>query len=446
MARALKTTAGAMRLAQYTHLQALLFHVPLACTEARIDQVVGAIGPRLLGLAAKDDAAVDLRADLFGDSMPDAKDVEVTPDGVAVVPIRGTLTPRAGAFDAMSGMVSYEQTVALVNAVAADPRVKGIVLAFDSPGGAVSGVTEAAAAIAAIEKPVYAVADHQATSAAYWLAAQSAKLFVPATGVVGSIGVYAVRLDATAADKEAGLAYTFVRSGDRKGDGSPHKPFTKGEKDDLQRIVDQSAALFFTAIAKARGLSVEDIRGLEGAAFIGQDAVDLGLADSVGTVADAVAAMTKKVGAPKPRPAYGAAAHTTKETTMADSKEAGAEGATVVSLEDVKKAREEGSAAVKADLATIAGLCDIAAAGNKTKAGELKAEFLTGAFTVAQVSAELQKRAVEAQGSTAITPAVTPGAADPAATSKYIDGTPFYAKRKAARIAAGQAATQRQLH
>jgi ClpP class serine protease len=120
----------------------------------------------------------------------------------------------------------------------------------------VAGVTEAASAIAQIAKPVYAVADYQATSAAYWLAAQADRLFVPPTGMVGSIGVYAVRIDATKADQQAGLAYDFIASGARKGDGDPHKPVTKAELQDLQRMVDDSFAMFAGAVATARGLDV----------------------------------------------------------------------------------------------------------------------------------------------------------------------------------------------
>lgn len=448
--RIVKTAAGDVRLTHYARLQSLLYDQPLACSPARIEQVVQTIGPRLMGLASKDESTLDVSADLWGSDMPLPEDVAVSAEGVAVVPIRGTFTPRAGAYDALSGMVSYEQTVELVNAVAADTRVKGLVLAIDSPGGAVVGVTEAAAAIAAIDKPVYVVADHQATSAAYWLGAQADKLFVPATGVVGSIGVCAVRLDATAADKEAGLAYTFVRSGERKGDGSPHKPLTKGEHADLQRIVDQSAALFFEAIADARGLTVEAVAAMEGAAFIGADAVARGLADQVGTVADAVAAMTKKVSAPTMRRPqhYGAAASTiTEETIMAkDEKEAGAESATVVSLEDVKKAKAEGRTELASDLGQIQALCDIAAQGDVAKANALKAEFCTGAFAATDVSAALQKRSVAAQGGTEIQGHVSGQAPAPAAVgSKYIDPAPIYAAR-AKRRADIAAEAKKQLH
>lgn len=399
--KAVKATTAHVRLATYDHLQSLLFNAPLAAREARILQLVQVIGPRLAGLAGKEDTAVEMQADLFGQGVPEPDEIEITPDGVAIIPIRGTFTKRASLMASWSGLVSYEQITDLVTAMTAKPQVRGLVLAIDSPGGAVMGCAEAADLLAAIDKPIYVVADGHCASAAYWLAVRAAdRFFVSPSSVVGSIGVYGVRLDATKADKDAGLAYTFIRSGDRKGDGNPHKPLAAEEKDDLQRQIDHAAAEFFAAVASARrGLDVATIARMEGATFVGADAVAQQLVDAVGTVPETVAALTSKLKADQRR-ALGLAAETTKEAAMAEKvekkdegKDAGAAPAdTVVSIVDAHKMRDDAAtqAADKAmqEVQEIIALCTHFGAAARAN------EFMAAKKTRAEVFAILQAEVV----------------------------------------------------
>ena len=77
---------------------------------------------------------------------------------------------------------------------AADPQVSGIVIDVDSPGGNIArragGIRRVREARPA--KPVVAVANHWAASAAYWLASAADELVVTPSGEVGSIGVYSI--------------------------------------------------------------------------------------------------------------------------------------------------------------------------------------------------------------------------------------------------------------
>lgn len=434
-ARKLKATDEDVRRVAYDHLAQLVFDCPLAATQARIAQVVGAIGPRLLGLAGKD---VELSADFGGDCLPEPDDVAITPDGVAIVPIRGTFARRAGVYEAMSGMVSYEKAVKVIQAVANDARVKGLVLAIDSPGGAVTGCPEAAAAIAAVgkKKPIYGAADGQATSAAYWLLAQCDRVFVPTSGIVASIGVYAVRLDATKYDAENGLKYTFISSGDRKGDGDPHKPLSAAEKSDLQDRIDQAAALFFRDVADARGLSVDDIAALEGACLMGQAAVEAGLADQLGTVDDAVAALTKKLNANSTRTlSFGGAAAEGRTPNMSDTVQPVTEPAAtdkVVAISpDVQKQIDaklaEQAQAKKQNDEEIVALC-----ADFGKA-ELAGTFIAEGLTRRQAFEKLQAAKVQG-GTEEVRGFVSPGTPQPVTT---IDAAAVYAKRRAQVIEAG---------
>ena len=123
---------------------------------------------------------------------------------IAVIPIHGTLVRRALELEAASGLASYQEIGAQIDRAVADPVVAGIVLDIDSPGGEAGGVFELAERIraATTTKPVWAVANDQAFSAAYALAAASEEVFVTRTGGVGSIGVIAMHADQSRKDEQ----------------------------------------------------------------------------------------------------------------------------------------------------------------------------------------------------------------------------------------------------
>ena len=122
-------------------------------------------GGGLLGFKARA-AGLDVEAALG--SAPDGI-VDVTPTGVAVIPIAGSLTARAYW---PTDRASYEWIGSQLRSALRDPMVQRVVLNVDSPGGQVTGADALAAEIYAARdvKPVHAFVQGQAASAAYWLA------------------------------------------------------------------------------------------------------------------------------------------------------------------------------------------------------------------------------------------------------------------------------------
>ncbi len=170
-----------------------------------------------------------------------------------MLPIHGTLVRRTVGLEAESGLMSYATIGAELDAALANPAVRAILLDLDSPGGEAGGVFDLAERIraAAQVKPVWAVANDLAFSAAYALAAGASRLFVSRTGGVGSIGVIALHVDQSAQDARAGLAYTPVFAGARKNDLDPHAPLTAAAHAVLQAEVDRIYELFVNSVAAA---------------------------------------------------------------------------------------------------------------------------------------------------------------------------------------------------
>jgi len=381
-----------------------IFGTPLAIERGKLDAIVAAVGPRLKG--------VPLAGWEEEGNSPVRGAYQVTSAGIAVIPIQGTLVSKSSGMDAMSGLTSYADIAADFAAAQTDGRVRGILLDVDSPGGEVQGMFDLADQMYAArgQKPVCAFASC-ACSAAYLLASTADWIVSPRDGMVGSVGIIALHLDESGADAQAGLKYTAVYAGERKNDGNPHEPLTPGARAWLQGAVDGRYAMFADMVARDRKMKPAAVIQMQSAVYsMGQSGMDAGLADQVGTQADALAwfgaeiqARQKKQFAAK----KGARMPGTEEQIPAEAKVP-----TAAEIETmVAQARDAGFGEAQ----QIADLCAIA--GSPARA----VEFIAARKSRADVTTELLKARVEkqlaSQGGKEIQPGVMPGTdAKPAET------------------------------
>lgn len=275
------------------HLAARLFGVPLAIHRPKLDVILAVLGPRV-GLS--DMAAAP-------GYTPPTRAMSGSPPGVAVIPIHGTLVRRTVGLEAESGLTSYAGLAAQLDAAIGNPEVSAILLDIDSPGGESGGVFDLADRIHAASqiKPVWAVANDMAFSAAYALASAASRVFVSRTGGVGSIGVIAMHVDQSEKDAQDGVHYTAVFAGDRKNDLNPHEPISSEAHAFLKAEVNRIYGLFVETVARHRGIETSAVRDTEAGLFFGQAAVAMGLADAVGTFDDALAQLLASL-SPNPTP------------------------------------------------------------------------------------------------------------------------------------------------
>ena len=269
------------------HLAARLFGVPLAIHRPKLDIILSVLGARI-GLA-------DLAAPVG--YTPAARAPTPASGKVAVIPIHGTLVRRTSGLEAESGLASYAGIAAQLDAALASPEGAAILLDIDSPGGESGGVFDLADRIRAASqlKPVWAVANDMAFSAAYALASAATRVFVARTGGVGSIGVIAMHVDQSAKDAKDGVRYTAVFAGERKNDLNPHEPISDAAHAVLKAEVDRVYELFVETVARHRGLDAGAVRATEAGLFFGPNAVATGLADAVGGFDDALAQLTQSL-------------------------------------------------------------------------------------------------------------------------------------------------------
>lgn len=210
-----------------------------------------------------------------------------TQDGSAIITVVGELVNRGAWIGASSGLVSYEAIKYQLSQAAIDPKTKAIVLDLETPGGEAVGAFEVAATVraAAQVKPVVAVVNGMAASAGYAIASGATRIVTMPTGVSGSIGVVMAHLDYSQYLAEEGVKPTLIFAGAHKVDGNPFEALPEAVRADFQREVDAFYAKFVGAVATGRrGLSAEAIRSTEARTYLGEEAVRVGLADSVGTL------------------------------------------------------------------------------------------------------------------------------------------------------------------
>jgi signal peptide peptidase SppA len=235
---------------------------------------------------------------------------------VAVLPLHGQLSQRMNLFSMISGGTSTEMFGKAFDDAMADQDVQAIVIDIDSPGGSVNGVEELAQKIfnARGAKPIVAVADSLAASAAYWIGSQANQFVASPSSQVGSIGIVMTHTDVSKSEEMQGVKTSLVKIPAGKMAVNPYEPMT----DDTRELALANLApfydLFVKAVARGRGVSASEVKDGygQGGVLAAIPARDAGMVDRIDTLASTVARLSTPQGR---RAALNARASDAGETT-----------------------------------------------------------------------------------------------------------------------------------
>ena len=212
----------------------------------------------------------------------DYKTYDVSYHGsVGIIHISGIISRHADMLASFFGMGSaaIENIAKDFQSLLDNEEVKSIILDFDTPGGAITGVNELAEIIynARGVKPIKAYVTGLACSAGYFLASACDEIIIDEMGQVGSIGVMRV------VSKQNDKSVIF------KSSQSPMKNIEADSelgKAEYQAKVDYLASIFIDKVAKYRGITSDEVinRGNKGGVLVGAVAVTAGLADRLGSM------------------------------------------------------------------------------------------------------------------------------------------------------------------
>jgi protease-4 len=203
----------------------------------------------------------------------------------ALVAIKGEI--------ASEGDASADNIMAAMRAALEDSGSRALVLLINSPGGSPVQAGLINDEIHRLKKlhgkPVYAVVEESCASAAYYIAAAADQIYVDKASIVGSIGVLMDGFGFTGLMDKLGIERRLMTAGENKGFLDPFSPQTEAQRKHAQAMLNQIHQQFIGVVKAGRGDRLKETPEMfSGLFWTGRQAVDMGLADELGSL-DSVA-------------------------------------------------------------------------------------------------------------------------------------------------------------
>jgi protease-4 len=209
--------------------------------------------------------------------------LRLTPSGdvVAIVRLQGEIAEGAAA--------SADRVIPALRKAFTQARVKAVVLAIDSPGGAPLEAERIYTALDALKaahpKPVVAAINNVGASAAYMVAIHADRVYAGNYSLVGSVGVVLSGWDAHIALNRLGVSQRVYASGDLKSTMNPYIPMSPEAERQARELVSTMGQVFKTDVAARRkGKLLPEADFGSGAVWGGAEALRIGLIDEVATI------------------------------------------------------------------------------------------------------------------------------------------------------------------
>jgi protease-4 len=206
---------------------------------------------------------------------------------------------KVGIVRLIGPIIGSEQIIRELNTLKDRSDVKAIVFRINSPGGTVAPSQEIYEKVKNINTqiPIVVSVGNLAASGGYYAAMGSNIIVVNRGSIVGSIGVILDYPVATDLLEKLGLRFETLTSGEYKDSGSPTRQVTEKDREYFQNVIDDLHSQFVTAVSFGRNLERDEVSDLaDGRIFTGEQAISLGLADTLGTLEDAIKIAGKLAG------------------------------------------------------------------------------------------------------------------------------------------------------
>lgn len=202
-----------------------------------------------------------------------------------------SLGPKVGIVEIEGVIYSSKTLIEKLEKLRKRDDISAIVVRIDSPGGSVAPTQEIYAKVSSVndEKPVVISVGTAAASGGYYIAVGAQKILANPGSILGSIGVrFDFPVVVELMDK-IGLKFETFKSGDLKDAGSPTREVTDKDREFFQSVVSNIREQFVDVVAEGRNMSLDMVNSLaDGRIFTGEQALELGLVDSLGTLEDAI--------------------------------------------------------------------------------------------------------------------------------------------------------------
>ncbi|RZK21101.1 MAG: signal peptide peptidase SppA [Pedobacter sp.] len=215
-------------------------------------------------------------------------------DKIAVIYANGEISGGEG----NDNQIGSERISRAIRKARLDDDIKGIVIRVNSPGGSAlaSDVIWREIVLTRKEKPVIASFGDVAASGGYYIGCAADSIFVQPNTITGSIGVFGIIPNfQNLMTNKLGITFDGVKTGKYADIMATNRPMTEGERFIIQNELNRIYNGFVSRVADGRKKSKAYIDSIGGGhVWIGTDAVQIGLADRIGSFNDAIKAAAKK--------------------------------------------------------------------------------------------------------------------------------------------------------
>lgn len=225
------------------------------------------------------------------------------PEKIAVIRVVGTIAREDGS--GFFGLAASSRRIAgLLDRALDDSMVRAVILELDTPGGSVVASDEIHRKIQALRRKdrlVVALMTETAASGGYYIASGASHIIADPTTITGSIGVIVGLANIQELNRKIGIRTIVFKSGAFKDLGNPNRPITPQEAAIFQGLVNEAYDRFVGIVASGRRMPPARVRRLaDGRIYTGQQALKLGLVDSLGHFPDAVEVVKRRTGLKDP--------------------------------------------------------------------------------------------------------------------------------------------------
>lgn len=256
-----------------------LVNTPHLIEQSSFDSIMEYVNSRIEGNVV--DVTPEAKSDDFGGPL------YVSDTATGVLQINGPLTYRTSGWEALCGGTSYEMLKDQMEYFV-EQGAKTVVMMADSGGGEAHGMMDSANYLRKLADDngikIIAYVDGMSASACYGLVCIADEIVMSADSQVGSIGVLIQLMNNSKQLEKAGIERTFITAGEDKVPFAADGSFTEAFKERLQTQVDTLYEGFTGHVAEHRGLDIKAVKGTQANVFMADEALELGLADSVMTV------------------------------------------------------------------------------------------------------------------------------------------------------------------
>jgi protease-4 len=216
---------------------------------------------------------------------------------VAEVAVEGQITR-----DGNSGLgrtpvgAAADEIVEQVERADADRAVDALLVKLNTPGGEIVPSEDIRLAAEQFDGPTVAYATDTCASGGYEIAAGCDELWARRGSIVGSIGVIGSQVTVAELADRLGVEYEQLTAGEYKDAGVPLRELDEDEREYLQGIVDDYYDQFVADVVEGRDLDADLVRDTEARVYLGEEALDLGLVDELGTREDVTDRLEERLG------------------------------------------------------------------------------------------------------------------------------------------------------